>query len=95
MANNNTNSADAKYRAALKAAELERRQLNTKGIMGSIILMLAVGVADTLGIFGVLAWLFASSPWAEEARTAIYLLEGIVFIGAGLFGLYSTKQNSG
>ena len=82
--NTGASNADAKVRSALKQAELERRELNTKGIMVSIILMLGIGILDTLGVFGIIAWLFASSPWAEEVKTAIYLLEGILFVSASL-----------
>lgn len=84
--NNNVNSARAK-------AEYEKREINTKGIVTAIIVMVAIALADTFFVFDALKLLFSFSPWAVEIATFINVAAAFIFACAAGFGIWAAKQN--
>lgn len=85
-ASNNVNSQRAK-------AEYEKREINTKGIITAIIIMVAIALADTFWVFDAFKLLFSFSPWAVEIATFINVAAAFVFSCAAAFGIWAAKQN--
>lgn len=84
--NNNINTTRQK-------AEYEKREINTKGIITAIIVMVVIALADTFFIFDMLKLLFSASPWSIQVATFINVAAAFIFACAAGFGIWAAKQN--
>lgn len=75
------------------STEKKRISLNARVAFWAFVSLGVIGILDTLGFFGFLSFLFSGTPFAGEAATAIYLIEGVAFLAALGVGLWACKQN--
>jgi len=76
-----------------KKIEAEKRHINTTGIIIAVCVMLVIGIADTFRLFDLWVWLFSASPWHNNVDVATSVFVGLTFLAAGVFAIYSAKQN--
>lgn len=79
--------------ASRQKAEYEKREINTKGIITAIIVMVGIALADTFFILDAFKLLFSFSPWSVEIATFINVAAAFIFACSAGFGIWAAKQN--